>query len=220
MISKDEIIKRFRYLFVFGLAISAITAIAGGLAYFIGYYTIIDDFNFRLEEQGFILLAIAAGHFVVWGCLWLEFRRAFSTSERDAQIVSRRYLQAIVVLTVTLVFALIAMTSSSRALQSNREDQRLAAKVMRDLHDFRARALQADLPQAAGMLWSVPSWTSPPEPLGELYRIQRTEVIRDVIAHLRTKTGEDLGPDPKAWTDKYCPIPPGIRPRRGRAAKE
>ena len=32
---------------------------------------------------------------------------------------------------------------------------------------------------------------------------ERRTVVRDIIAYLRTKTGEDLGDDPDLWVQKY-----------------
>jgi hypothetical protein len=37
--------------------------------------------------------------------------------------------------------------------------------------------------------------------------IERASAIREVIAYLRKKTGEDLGDDPQKWIEKYGKAP-------------
>jgi hypothetical protein len=33
---------------------------------------------------------------------------------------------------------------------------------------------------------------------------ERTNTFHEIIAHLRAKTGEDLGDDPEKWIQKYA----------------
>lgn len=40
--------------------------------------------------------------------------------------------------------------------------------------------------------------------LDQIVERQRVQAIRDIIAHLRAKTGEDLGDDPEKWIQKYA----------------
>ena len=50
-----------------------------------------------------------------------------------------------------------------------------------------------------------PRRTNSPSPLLRVVERERDRDIRDVIAYLRTKTGEDLGDDPGKWIVKYSP---------------
>jgi hypothetical protein len=219
MASKDQILNRFGYLFLCGLAVSLITAVAGAAAYLVGHYTVIHRFDFRLAEQGVILVGIAVAHIVIWLCLLFELRRVSGSALPDINVPAPRYLHVTGLLLVALLISVVAATSFNHALVTSQENEKLAVAFIEQLHYHRDKALQADTPQAAALLWKVPSWTPPPEPLGEIYRIEREDVIRTIIAHLRTKTGEDLGPDPKAWKDKYAPAPAPRLPARSTAGK-
>jgi hypothetical protein len=75
--------------------------------------------------------------------------------------------------------------------------------------EMRTRALQSDATAAAGCLEYVvfyyPSGTKQ-ESGSRLDRIverDRAIAIRDIVAHLRAKTGEDLGDSPEVWIEKY-----------------
>ena len=76
--------------------------------------------------------------------------------------------------------------------------------------EMRTRALQADSAGAAGILDYVVGYYpsgSKQETGSRLDRIverERALVVRDIIVHLRTKTGEDLGANPEAWIQKYA----------------
>jgi len=76
--------------------------------------------------------------------------------------------------------------------------------------EMRTKALQSDATAAAGFLEYVVRYYpsgSKQETGSRLDRIverERTLAERDIIAHLRTKTGEDLGADPEAWIQKYA----------------
>lgn len=72
------------------------------------------------------------------------------------------------------------------------------------------KALQSDAAGAATCLDFVvcyyPSGTKQEAGSGldrTVERVRRS-AIRDIIAHLSTLTGEDLGDDPNAWIDRYA----------------
>jgi len=76
--------------------------------------------------------------------------------------------------------------------------------------ETRTRALQSDAAGAAGCLEYVVGYYpsgSKQETGSRLDRIverQRAFAVRDIVAYLRTKTGEDLGDSPETWIQKYA----------------
>jgi hypothetical protein len=76
--------------------------------------------------------------------------------------------------------------------------------------EMRTRALQSDAAEAASCLEYVVGYYpsgSKQETGSRLDRMverERTLAARDIIAHLRTKTGEDLGATPETWIQKYA----------------
>ena len=76
--------------------------------------------------------------------------------------------------------------------------------------EMRTRALQSDAAEAAGCLQYVigyyPSGSKQESGsrLDRMVERERTLTVRDIVAHLRTKTGEDLGERPEAWIQKYA----------------
>jgi hypothetical protein len=76
--------------------------------------------------------------------------------------------------------------------------------------DMRKQALQSDPTGAVGCLQYVVNYYpsgSKQETGSRLDRIverERTQAVRDIISHLRTKTGQDLGENPDAWIQKYA----------------
>ncbi len=80
----------------------------------------------------------------------------------------------------------------------------------RDIEEMRKRAVEADTPDAAEILRYV-SNDSPSESelkkftgVARIVERQRAMVIREIIAALRSKTGEDLGELPGPWIKKYA----------------
>ena len=75
--------------------------------------------------------------------------------------------------------------------------------------EMRVRALQTDAAGAASCLQYVVGYYpsgSKQETGSRLDRMverERAFAVRDIIAHLRIKTGEDLGQSPEAWMQKY-----------------
>lgn len=39
---------------------------------------------------------------------------------------------------------------------------------------------------------------------GQILEMYQASTIREIIARMRTLSGEDLGDDPKPWIEKYC----------------
>ena len=85
-----------------------------------------------------------------------------------------------------------------------------ASEQIQIFDEMRSRAFQSDAAEAAGCLEYVvgyyPSGTKQ-ETGSRLDRIverERTLAARDIVAYLRTKTGEDLGTSPEAWIQKYA----------------
>ena len=76
--------------------------------------------------------------------------------------------------------------------------------------EMRTQALQSGTADAAGFLEYVigyyPSETKQ-EKGSQLDRIverERSFAVRDILAYLRSKTGDDLGENPAAWIQKYA----------------
>ena len=76
--------------------------------------------------------------------------------------------------------------------------------------EMRTRALTSDSAGAAGCLEYVVGYYpsgSKQETGSRLDRMvehQRALATRDIVAYLRTKTGEDLGVSPEVWIQKYA----------------
>lgn len=85
-----------------------------------------------------------------------------------------------------------------------------ASEQTQIFEEMRSRAFQSDAAGAAGCLqyvvWYYPSGTKQ-EAGSRLDRIverERAVAVREILAHLRAKTGEDLGENPEAWIQKYA----------------
>ena len=77
--------------------------------------------------------------------------------------------------------------------------------------EMRTKAMQSDPAGAAGCLQCVVNYYpsgSKQETGSRLDRIverERTLAVREIIAHLRVKTNQDLGENPDVWIQKYAP---------------
>ena len=86
----------------------------------------------------------------------------------------------------------------------------LASEQTKIFEEMRKQALTSDPAGAAGCLDYVVSYYpsgSKQETGSRLDRMvehARALAARDIVAHLRTKTGEDLGDNPEAWIQKYA----------------
>ena len=85
----------------------------------------------------------------------------------------------------------------------------LATEQVKIFSEMRAKAIQGDAPTAASCLQYVvgyyPSGTKqvPGSRLDRLVEQQRTSVVKDIVAHLRFQTGQNLGEEPETWIQKY-----------------
>lgn len=76
--------------------------------------------------------------------------------------------------------------------------------------EMRTRALTSDSAGAAGCLEYVvgyyPSGSKQAtgSRLDRMVERERALAVRDIVAYLRAKTGEDLGDSPEAWIQKYA----------------
>jgi hypothetical protein len=76
--------------------------------------------------------------------------------------------------------------------------------------EYRSRALRSDVAEAAGCLKFIvnhyPSGTKqkPGSRLDRMVERVRSRAVRDVIAHLRAKTGMDLSDDPEGWLKRFA----------------
>ena len=84
-----------------------------------------------------------------------------------------------------------------------------ASEQTKIFEEMRTRALKSDPAGAAGYLEYVVGYYpsgSKQETGSRLDRIverERALAVRDIVAYLRTKTGEDLGERPEVWIRKY-----------------
>ncbi len=85
-----------------------------------------------------------------------------------------------------------------------------ASEQTKIFDEMRTQALGSDSADAAGCLKYVVGYYpsgSKQETGSRLDRMverERALAARDIIAYLRTKTGEDLGDSPEAWIQKYA----------------
>ena len=85
-----------------------------------------------------------------------------------------------------------------------------ASEQTKILAEMRTQALQNDAAGAAGCLEYVvgyyPSGTKQEvgSRLDRMVERERTLAVRDIVAYLRTKTGQDLGESPEVWIQKYA----------------
>ena len=86
----------------------------------------------------------------------------------------------------------------------------LASKQVRIFDEMRDKALHSDPSGAAGCLEYVvnyyPSGTKQEtgSRLDRMVETARGQSVREILAYLRTKTGEDLGTNPGSWINKYA----------------
>ena len=85
-----------------------------------------------------------------------------------------------------------------------------ASEQTQIFEDMRAKALQSDPAEAVGYLkyvvWYYPSGSKQDvgSRLDRIVERERALAVREIIAYLRTNTGEDLGEGPEAWIQKYA----------------
>ena len=85
-----------------------------------------------------------------------------------------------------------------------------ASEQVHIFDEMRNRALQSDASGAAECLEYVvayyPSGTKQEvgSRLDRMVESARVQSVREILAYLRTKTGEDLGSNPESWVRKYA----------------
>jgi len=85
-----------------------------------------------------------------------------------------------------------------------------ASEQVHIFEDMRDKALHSDASGAVGCLEYVvnyyPSGTKQESGsrLDRMVESARGHSVREILAYLRTKTGEDLGTDPESWIKKYA----------------
>jgi hypothetical protein len=117
----------------------------------------------------------------------------------------------IVVLTAALVVSLAAAGKIFWDAVLLRLRVSFASEQIAIFEEMRSRALSAEGSGAAQHLEYVvnyyPSGTKQiaGSRLDGIVERARTNAIRDIITHLREKTGENLGDDTEKWIQKYAP---------------
>jgi len=85
-----------------------------------------------------------------------------------------------------------------------------AAEQTEIFEEMRSRALQSDPVGAASSLkYAVRYYPSGSKQrtgshLDKMVERERTRAVRDILAHLRQKTGQDLGEDPEKWIERLA----------------
>jgi hypothetical protein len=84
-----------------------------------------------------------------------------------------------------------------------------ASEQTRIFEEMRTQALQSDSTVAAGCLeyvvryYSSGSKQETGSRLDRIVERERAFAVRDIVAYLRHKTGQDLGESPEPWIQKY-----------------
>jgi hypothetical protein len=94
------------------------------------------------------------------------------------------------------------------AYLSRKTETMYAHATVAHLRSDRDWALRSDAPKAATILGYILEGTNtkqrPGTTLDQMCSLERSNAIADIIAYLRTKTGEDLGGRPEPWIQKYA----------------
>ena len=137
-------------------------------------------------------------------------------------ITSYKRLTVILAIGIILLLGLVWQLNFKlhMALLDWKESEQSTWVEVRDIDKVRDWALQADTQKAADYLDMLDQdppreWTARRGNAGRVIEIARASAIREVIAYLRKKTGEDLGDDPQKWVEKF-----GVQSRRPNTALE
>jgi hypothetical protein len=85
-----------------------------------------------------------------------------------------------------------------------------ASEQVHIFQEMREKALNSNVPGAAGCLEYVvnyyPSGTKQESGsrLDHMVESARAQSVREIVAYLRSKTGEELGTNPESWIKKYA----------------
>ncbi len=116
-------------------------------------------------------------------------------------------LSTVLALVVVLLLALCAKLFWDYSLLELRTE--FAREQIEIFGEMRDQALESDVSGAADCLrYAVGYYPSGTKQvagsrLDQIVERARNEASRAIIAHLRTKSGEDLGADPEKWIKKY-----------------
>ena len=86
----------------------------------------------------------------------------------------------------------------------------LARGQIQTFDDMRDRALNSDVTESANCLryaahyYQSGTKQTTGSTLDWIVERQRGEAVQAIIAHLRAKSGENLGDDPEKWVEKYA----------------
>ena len=85
-----------------------------------------------------------------------------------------------------------------------------ASEQTKIFDEMRTQALQSDASTAAGCLEYVVSYypsgskQEKGSRLDRMVELERELAAREIVAYLRSKTGQDLGESPETWIQKYA----------------
>jgi len=120
-------------------------------------------------------------------------------------VIGYKRLTILLFLLVVSLLAVAWHLAMKGAIQQ--ADERGTWSVIADYGNCRDVALRSEPDAAAGQLYIIaclpPRKTNNLSPLLRIVERERDRDIHDVIAYLRTKTGDDLGDDPEKWIEKY-----------------
>ena len=120
------------------------------------------------------------------------------------------YKRVTLILSIICVALVVLSVSLSVGYAPLKLQLMMASEQVHIFEEMRSRALQGSPSDAAGRLEYVvsyyPSVTKQivGSRLDRLVEQARASVVREILAYLRSKTGEDLGSDAEAWIQKYA----------------
>ena len=130
---------------------------------------------------------------------------AYPALQRDMTVIGYRRVTILALLLIATLLAVAWHLAMKWAIQQ--ADERDSWGAIVGYGRSRDQALRSEPGVAAQELYIIacvpPRRTNSPSPLLRMVERERERDIRDVIAYLRTKTGEDLGSDPAKWIEKY-----------------
>jgi len=120
----------------------------------------------------------------------------------------RTWTAGLAIVAVVLLCATICLSIKLMGRQANLH---YAFDIVGGFGDKAAAASKGSASEACDILWQLyyPSfeWSGAPHPfqgtLNSFVESQRRRAVAEVIRYLRTKTGDNLGPDPEQWILRY-----------------
>src|SRR5258708_11108374 len=99
---------------------------------------------------------------------------------------------------------LVLLVRQQSELNTIRSDIRFARDLVKTIHNYRAVALDGDAYQAANALQMLckPQVQLPfRNAVADFVDRERRRAVTDIVAYLRTTTGNNYGEDPEKWID-------------------